>query len=548
MRTSVIILISLTLLSKYVSSIDLVVEIESGKVQGSEFVSSGGAVYYSWRGIPYAKPPLGDLRFDPPQKPDPWSGILNATESGPACIYASTYPTDPLPSAGNDEDCLTISVYSPGNSGTNDTLPVLVWIYGGGFVSGNSDFNFYDPSPFLDDNVIVVSFNYRLGVFGFLSTGDEVISGNSGLKDQLLALNWTKNNIINFGGDPDRITIFGQSAGSRSVSYHIISPKSSGLFNAAIMESGCALSYIEVDNPRDVAYILAEKFSSNITNASDTSEVKNVLQSAPTEELLAYSKSYNFGPILEKDSDEAFLDKPLYELIASGNISQLPVIIGYTAEETLDYFSDLESLQELASYYDENLNLLVPSMLLNADTNTTKLGEEIRTVYAGEDINFGNELGSFIKWYSDQKFVRSIYKFVALYSQYVPLYMYRFNFYGTTSLTHLSIPGAGNVSHADEVPYLFNVSTHPLQTDADYLTRRRLVKLWTNFAKTHDPTPDNSSELLQNVKWELAQSDNIQFLNIDNNLEMTVNTTQLELAAFWNNFWETYSYHPYNTF
>lgn len=525
---------------------DLIVQIKDGKVQGATYSTPRGVVFYSWRGIPFAKPPIGDLRFMPPQKNEPWNGILNATVNGPVCIFNTG---NDKPSNGISEDCLTVNVYSPRSTDHkyNSSLPVMFWIYGGSYASGSGDFNYYDPTPLVQEGVIVVTFNYRLGSFGFLSTKDTVISGNAGLKDQLLALKWTKNNIGYFGGNPDNITIFGESAGGRSVGFHLISPKSKGLFNAAIMQSANALSYFYTNNLKDVAYKLAKKFDTSVTSSSSSTDVKKVLQAVPTDDLYQAARNYTFGPLREVQSDDAFISDPFYELIASGNSTKVPLLLGHNLEEGLSFFGSLDAVKTSAANYDAHLKLVVPSMLLKNGSDAVKIGEEIRAEYVGGSGNFSDNLGKFMKWVSDKKYVRSTYKTVILESQFVPVYMYEFVFYGTGSEGHVVVPGAGNIGHGDELVYLFNMSRH-LKTDEDYLTRSRLVKLWTNFAKTHNPTPDDdASGVLQNVKWERALPDKVQYLEIGDNLTMKLNDRK-NLTIFWDYIWNTYSYHPYNTF
>lgn len=181
-------------------------------------------MYQEFKGIPYAEPPIGKLRFKAPVKHKGWKLIRNAREHGPNCEVS--------------EDCLYLNVYT---MSLKCKRSVMVYIHGGSFNSGSGDSTLFGPSYFMKENVVIVTLNYRLGAFGFLSTGDEVIQGNNGLKDQLMALKWVKQNIEAFGGDVNSITIFGESAGSASVEYLILSPLAKGLFHRAISESGSSL-------------------------------------------------------------------------------------------------------------------------------------------------------------------------------------------------------------------------------------------------------------------------------------------------------------------
>jgi len=212
-----------------------VVVTETGPVRG---IATG--TMQEFRGIPYAEAPVGDLRWRPPQEPARWTGVLDATAFSPHCPQAAT----PYGTPSTTEDCLFLNVFTPDktNEGRPHLLPVMFWIHGGGLVVGESDG--YDPSPLVAQGVVVVTINYRLGELGFLAhpalaaespTG---ASGNYGLMDQQAALRWVQRNIRAFGGDPDNVTIFGQSAGALSVHSQLASPLAAGLFHKAIVESG----------------------------------------------------------------------------------------------------------------------------------------------------------------------------------------------------------------------------------------------------------------------------------------------------------------------
>ncbi|XP_035681494.1 fatty acyl-CoA hydrolase precursor, medium chain-like [Branchiostoma floridae] len=228
-----------------------VVSTTHGDVRGSEFLTSsvvGNAVFdrvFTFKGIPYAAPPVGHLRWRHPQDPASWTGVRDVTEFGSRCpgfefprpdpIYAEVLTSSSLASS---EDCLFLNVYTP-NVSTTANLPVMVWIHGGGWVRGSAD-TYPAEIPTSLHNVVMVTINYRLGNLGFLPTLDDDAPGNFGLLDMIKALEWVRGNIRNFGGDPDRVTIFGESAGGWSVSLLVMSPMATGLFHRAISQSGVA--------------------------------------------------------------------------------------------------------------------------------------------------------------------------------------------------------------------------------------------------------------------------------------------------------------------
>lgn len=231
-------------------------------MRGQKLSCGKSCKYYSFRGIPYAKPPIGKLRFRAPLPHPGWTGILNATEHGKNC------PSDFILGGINfGENCLTLNVYT--KSLTNQ-LPVMMYIHGGAFFSGSGNKLIYGPDYFVDENVIIVTINYRLGALGFLSTFDNNAPGNYGLKDAVLALKWIRNNIERFGGDPENVTIFGESAGGAFVHYLMLSPAARGLYVRAISQSGSALCpWAFQPKPKSSTYRLAKRLGLKWNNNTD---------------------------------------------------------------------------------------------------------------------------------------------------------------------------------------------------------------------------------------------------------------------------------------
>ncbi|KAJ8971263.1 hypothetical protein NQ317_011622 [Molorchus minor] len=355
---------------------DVLVTLPNGKVRGHVLESPGGMKFYAFQGIPYAKPPVGNLRFQAPQAVENWDGIINATKTSNRC-YSVAKDTD-----DESEDCLYLNVYTPILESENNTkLPVMIFIYGGGFNDGASAYNIYGPDYLLEQDLIVVSFNYRVGPFGFLSTGDEVVPGNAGLKDQLLALKWTNQNIGLFGGDITKITLFGQSAGAASVAYHILSNQSAGLFRAGIAESGSALNiWGFLQNPRPYGFELALKID-NVTVTDNSTLLLNYLLSVPAKEIdIASTKTkITVLPVIEKEGEDSFLTKEMYEQLESGDINRVPLLIGINSEESLGKAKDLTSYHNELVKLDSDITLLIPSDLnLTENSNKTEIAEEIK--------------------------------------------------------------------------------------------------------------------------------------------------------------------------
>ena len=272
-------------------------------------------------GIPYAAPPVGDLRWKAPAPVAKWTGVKKATEFGSHCLQGNVFGDMVFHDPGGSEDCLTLNVWVP-DKHVDPKLPVMVWIYGGGFVAGTTSEGRQNGYNLAQQGVIVVSMNYRLGVFGFLvhpelaAESGHNSAGNYGLLDQLAALQWVHDNIAAFGGDPGNVTIFGESAGSFSVSAQMASPLAKGLFQKAIGESGAAFSHSGLSF--DAMSARAEKDAKLVKEKLGASTLAE-LRAIPAEKLLAsfvppQSRGFDFGP----DVDGYFLE---YDDARSGDFS-----------------------------------------------------------------------------------------------------------------------------------------------------------------------------------------------------------------------------------
>lgn len=242
------------------------VEIEQGSINGTLMTSRFGRSYHAFLRIPFAEPPIGDLRFKEPQPPKSWTGVYDATYYGPMCVQ-----TNARPDIGADEDCLHLNVFSPNITAS---LPVIVYIFGGAF-SWGTGIDQGGPQSLMDREVVVVNFNHRVSALGFLALGTKEISGNQGMKDQVLALKWIQKNIATFGGDPSRVILSGMSAGGISATAHMISPMSKDLFHGVYSFSGSITGVRSLwFGPHHLAYgkLLAEKLGCN-----DTDNIENMV-------------------------------------------------------------------------------------------------------------------------------------------------------------------------------------------------------------------------------------------------------------------------------
>ncbi|HEU5229481.1 MAG TPA: carboxylesterase/lipase family protein [Ktedonobacteraceae bacterium] len=319
---------------------DAIVETRSGKVRGV----SRDAVSV-WKGIPFAQPPLGALRFRPPLPPDPWTDVRDATKFGPIAPQVSA-PLSALFGSGNadiptGEDCLYLNVWSPAADGKK--RPVLVWIHGGGFVGGSGSTPWYDGTSFAArGDIVVVTLNYRLGVLGFLYlgevVGEEYASGNYGLLDQIAVLEWVRDNIAAFGGDPGNVTIVGESAGAMSVGVLLAMPAAQGLFHKAILQSGASHGVPD----REIATKVAREILAHLGTEDITS-----LQNLPVATILeAQAKlSRRRGLLsLRPVVDGVTLPTRPFDALANGAASGVSVLIGSNRDE-MKLFTAMDAQQ-----------------------------------------------------------------------------------------------------------------------------------------------------------------------------------------------------------
>lgn len=317
-----------------------IIHTDSGPLQGRINYSRNGTKFWEFLSIPYAQPPAGSLRFQPPVPVKSWTNIIQATKYPPLCTQFEMVGRRRLFGV---EDCLFINIATHPfqNSSLKSVRPVLVNIPGGGFSFGGS--NHYGADYFMDfPDIVVVTLQYRLGALGFLNfeqttEQNKLVNlprGNMGLKDQALALKWIRSNIQYFGGDPQKITVYGQSAGGTSVHFHMISQKSRHYFQRAILHSGMALSYYSLDKtPRKRALNLAKQIGCPV---NDSSEMLKCLKSVNAFDLVRHQNCASdptaetdlILPSLERvqNNEDAFLTENPFDLLKSGNVSEIPVI------------------------------------------------------------------------------------------------------------------------------------------------------------------------------------------------------------------------------
>ncbi len=458
-----------------------VVATRDGRVRG---ISSGGIERFL--GIPYAAPPVGDLRWQPPQLHGHWRGVREATAFANHCPQVAS----PFGLASTTEDCLYLNIFRPARDGDDDEeadeesddspeerLAVMVWIHGGALLVGESDD--YNPVRLVQHGVVVVTINYRLGVLGFLAhpalSAESGVhaSGNYGLMDQQAALRWVERNIASFGGDPRRVTIFGESAGGLSVHSHLASPLSAGLFHRAIVQSGAyALGQPSLSQAEAQGQTVAMR-------AGCTDQTAACLRAKPVQTLLNALRDTSVIP----DVDGHVLTQTIGASLASGQFNRVPVIEGSNHDEWRLF---------VALNIDLVTGPLTPAQYTGAIAAT--LGVPLSTAaflasfypvanYPSTDLAL-SALGT------DAIFACNSRKAVRLLSQYVPTYAYEF---GDENAPQLFLPPVSfpyGSAHASEIQYLFSLRATvpaPELTAEQRRLSQAMIAYWTNFARTGSP-------------------------------------------------------------
>ncbi|CAG9763665.1 unnamed protein product [Ceutorhynchus assimilis] len=522
-------------------------KIGDGEIQGLvNTTTRDGTTYYNFRGIPYAKPPLQSLRFTSPVKNSAWNGTYDATQDRSQCIQNDGLVSDTI--VGN-EDCLYINVYTPDIS--TKKLPVLVWIYGGAFLVGNSSYSVYGPDYFLEQGLVFVSFNYRLGIFGFLSTADEACPGNWGLKDQILALHWVQENIAYFGGNPENVTIFGESAGSASVHLLMQTNLTKGLFHGAIMNSGTSLNLWSL-NTR------ASRTSTNLATSlgipsSNTTYLVEQLRTIDAKRLHKVGwrvalklfsnnalRGLPWGPVMEPDVDGAVLINPSEYALTKGRFNRVPVLMGINSHEAAVFSSISILLRLYVLKYDSFKSYLTPFSMTTNKFKRFVAGREIYHHFFGI-FPIAADGPGLVDFVSADQFDRPIRQAATLMSHFTTVYFYVFGYEGgTANATERQFGGTG---HAEDLNYLFKIgSKNSNFTKTDVKVSQMLVSLWSNFVKHANPTPSEDEEAVFNEAiWNPvnATSSNFNYMSLNESMVAAVNPKQ-EDWEFYQDLWKMY--------
>ena len=479
-----------------------VVTIAGGQILGTP--SPLGEDIRVYRGIPFAAPPVGDLRWRPPQPAEPWDGVRDATVAAPACVQGRIPAgVGSFYDAGVDqisEDCLYLNVWS--GAAPDDRAPFMVWIHGGGLVIGNGAEVAYDGTALAQRGVVLVTINYRLGALGYLAhpllsaESEHSASGNYGTLDQVAALDWVQRNIAAFGGDPDRVAIFGESAGSWSVNHMMATPLARGLFHGAIGESGGGFGSLGMAYPKTEMEAAGERLVEALLGP-DVEASLAAMRSATADDVLGVAPQL-VRP--QATADGWVFPDTIYNIFAAGDQNDVPVIVGSNADEGTMFTQGPATLAE----YQESVN-----------SEYGEFADGFLTTYPAENVEEARH--SRVAIFTDATFgweMRTWARMMETGSS--PAYLYFFS----------RVPPAADADqygayHTAEIPYVFNnfgVSSSPHANrdynDTDRELSNTLASYWVKFAATGNPNREGLPE------WPAFDRDADEALEISDTIQV----------------------------
>ena len=551
-RLSIVALIVLecVLLGISMSSDTLLVETKYGKILGRtqhfyEQLSSGRRTVNTFLGIPFASPPVSRLRFRPPEPPAAWKPhVYNATFFRNVCQQQQyAYFEDSIRivwpgftwKKDSSEDCLYLNIFAPGNNATNSSepYPVIMFIHGGSYVFGTTARHTTPGEVLPRWGVVLVTIQYRLGPFGFLTTGDSAARGNWGLLDQVQALKWIQENIKAFGGDPNRVTILGVSSGGASVGLHLLSPRSKGLFHQAIAESGVEFSPFAFQSVKEATLktkITASKLGCSSENSHDMIEC---LRKKDAQSIVLNYNWTSTGPVI----DNYFIHDTPESLRRSGQFYPVPLIGGFNSDEgahntpkkyhppteiTLSVFRDYikEFVKERMSHDNKKAAVLIEDAIEFQYTPWSKTPDS--PTLRKKMINIQ----------SDYFVAAPTVEVLGIHSTSAPTYMYEFSHQSKANREDAWM----GVKHGDNTPYDFGAPfvniTSPTFTEEDQNVSSLIMSLYANFAKDGNPTP----QAVQGVTWGKFNRTTKLYLRIQGSPEIQANF-EPQRMAFWNSYY-----------
>ncbi|XP_052753639.1 para-nitrobenzyl esterase-like [Galleria mellonella] len=520
-----------------------VVHISQGSVRGYKDPEVDIFVFY---GIPYAKAPTGPNKFKAPLPAPIWSETLEAVNKDIICHQSKEFlQMYNFTDKNIQEDCLIANVYVPNTN--NNNLPVVVYVHGGGFQIGFGDL--VTPKNLVKrKDVIVVTFNYRLGVQGFLCLGTEYAPGNAGMKDQVALLQWVKKNIASFGGNPYDVTLDGCSAGSAAIDLLLLSPLTEGLFTKAIPESGSNTAVWSLQqDPLKIAKDYAKLL--NFTNVDDFYALEEFYKTASYDMLVSYAfldntdSTFGFTLCVERDTGEdKFLDDTPVNLLKRGKYKKVPLLYGFTNMEGL---FRLPLFEQWRDKMNEKFSDFLPADLqFENEKQRDEVAEQIKKIYFKDSPVSSDTITGFVDYFTDIVFAYPALRSIKLQVEAGndKIYLYEYSFVEEVNVPE-QYPNLRGANHCAQTMAVFDGTFFADRDEKNISDDLRNVKatvrdLWSNFIKTGNPVPKGSSYPV----WPPANAGGSPYMEIGRELELREALLE-ERVRFWDAIYEQY-YRP----
>ncbi|KAJ8734933.1 hypothetical protein PYW08_014183 [Mythimna loreyi] len=501
---------------------------------------------YTFFNIPYATAPVGVHKFKAPLPPPVWEEPFDAVDKPVKCPQPLV-PVEELLSTTTKENCLIANVYVPNT--TNKNLTVLVFIHGGAFAMGFGDL-FTGTQLMTKKDIIIVTFNYRLGIHGFLCLGTEDVPGNAGLKDQVELLRWVQKNIASFGGNPNDVTVAGYNSGSACADLLMLSKSAEGLFHRVLLESEVSLASFAVQrDPLEVAKIFARK--KNFTNVDDIYALEEFYKTASFEQLTSFlfvdrtDSTFFFTPCVEQDTgDGAFLTESPLSIFKKGNYKKLPVLYGFANMEgqiRLNLFNFWKRKMN-----EKFSNFLPGNLKFESEEKKEVVAKEVKEFYFGDKPVDEDNILKYVEYFSDVMYIYPTLWAIKLHveagNNQVYLYEYSFVDENVPYVNHTNVRGA---KHCAPTVAVLDGAADVTQQNKSLATpefkemQKILREIWHNFIKTGKPVPEGSSL----PAWPPVSVNRSPHMELDKKLELRGVVLE-NRTRFWDNIYQRYHRDP----
>ncbi|XP_041969303.1 esterase FE4-like [Aricia agestis] len=520
------------------------VSLDEGVVRGEKYWDGD---FYEFYGIPYASVPTGRERYQAPLPPTPWEGVFEATKKNTLChqCYYSAGDDDEVVLSGDDE-CLTMNLLVPEVADKDNLVPVVAYIHSGAFSGGSG--NMARAHYLARHDVLVISFNYRLGAIGFACLGTKEVPGNAGLKDQVAALRWIQKNIENFGGDPKKVTLAGFSVGGAMAELLTLSKAAEGLFDKLILESGSALSPFAINRDpvataRNIAVSLGYNGTGSVEDLSEfyiNADIKDLALKSLN--YFLPNSTFGFAPCIENaiEGIESIITESPVDTIKNGKSNDVTIMTGFSNMEGISRTIKFGTWRDEMN--DNFADFLPADLAFDSEKSKEDFIKSVKKYYFDNKPVSAETLQNYINYFSDSMFKYGILRSAKLHADVAkkPVFLYEFSYVGKLNIEHNYMDRIKGASHRDQTAYILDFFGYTINYK-DLDTRDRMTTMWSDFIKYGDPTAYESS--LITLKWRPYSNIIPYYLEINRKLLLKTDLNE-DGYKFWDRIYEKFYWNP----